>query len=223
MGKYANKPGNPRISRTPYHERFQSHNDSALVAAHLGGEEGAFGEIYRRYSDTVARFIQSQTRDREITEEVLQEAFFCVYRNMDKFTPGRKLLPWLAMIARNITIMHHRRTRSRKFQACWGATFSALESSVPKGLTIEDIFESTEPQPDELYERGEIRDAVIEALGSLQEKIRKPVAMKDLEGFELKEIAEALNIPLGTTKTHIRRGRKLLREKLEARFRSGPK
>ena len=148
------------------------------------------------------------TRNPADAEDVVQETFLKAYRAYDSYTEGTNLKAWLYRILTNTYINKYRKAQRRPSEVELGE--------------LQDLY---------LYKRlGEVSGAsqsaeadmldefvdtdVIEALESLPETFRFPVLLADVDGFSYKEIAEILDIPIGTVMSRLHRGRKALQKKL---------
>ena len=148
------------------------------------------------------------TRNPSDAEDVLQEALLKAYRGYHTFTAGTNLKAWLYRILTNTYINKYRKQHRRpsevelgELQDLYlykrlGETSGATQSAESDML---DAFVDTD---------------VIEALESLPEAFRLPVLLADVDGFSYKEIAEMLDIPIGTVMSRLHRGRKALQKKL---------
>jgi RNA polymerase sigma-70 factor (ECF subfamily) len=143
------------------------------------------------YADQLFRVALRVVRDREHAEDLLQETYLQAWRSFDRFEPGTNLRAWLYKIMFNTYSNQRRRQRLQM---------------VPLEETIAETIAYDPPTPQRLTDE--------EALAELEKLPRDyqiPVALVDVEGLSYKELAEALNIPIGTVMSRLRRGRKLLR------------
>ena len=148
------------------------------------------------------------TRNPADAEDVVQETFLKAYRAYHSYTEGTNLKAWLYRILTNTYINKYRKQQRRpsevelgELQDLYlykrlGETSGATQSAESDML---DAFVDTD---------------VIEALESLPEAFRLPVLLADVDGFSYKEIAEMLDIPIGTVMSRLHRGRKALQKKL---------
>lgn len=148
------------------------------------------------------------TRNPADAEDVVQETFLKAYRAYDSFTEGTNLKAWLYRILTNTYINKYRKKQRRPSEVELGELqdlylFKRLGES--SGAQI-----SAESQALDMF----VDDDIIEALESLPENFRLPVLYADVEGFSYKEIAEILDVPIGTVMSRLHRGRKALQRKL---------
>jgi RNA polymerase sigma-70 factor, ECF subfamily len=146
------------------------------------------------YEDQLFRVALRVVKDRAHAEDLIQETYLQAWRSFDRFEPGTNLRAWLYKIMFNTLNNQRRRLRLElvQFEENIAETI-AYDPPTPQHLTDEEIMAELEKLP---------RDYQI------------PVALVDIEGFTYKELAEALNIPIGTVMSRLHRGRKLLRASL---------
>lgn len=174
--------------------------DGELVDQALHGDLGAFETLYARYSVSVFRSIQAVVRDRGIAEDLLQECFVRAYRNLYRVDQSvESLAPWLHRIGLNLA--YNKVSRRSAF--------------LPGLEVMANFLASPRLAPDRLAERAELKRAVWDAIEQLDDKYRLVIIMYYLQELSLKEIAERLEIPVGTIKSRLFYARQLLRRALE--------
>ncbi|MFP3939732.1 MAG: RNA polymerase sigma factor [Thermoanaerobaculia bacterium] len=165
-----------------------------LIARCRQGDELAWEALVRRYQGRVFGVALHYLRDREEARDAAQDAFVKLYRNLSKLEGGETFLPWLLRITRNCAIDRMRRNAVRR---------------PPAEAPEEDAAETSDPGPS--AEEALFRDArkalVYRALGALSEHNREVILLKDIEQRKLEEIAEILDLPLGTVKSRTNRAR----------------
>ena len=148
------------------------------------------------------------TRNPADAEDVVQETFLKAYRAYDTFKAGTNLKAWLYRILTNTYINRYRKAQRRPSEVELGELqdlylFKRIGESSGASVSAEE----------EVLARFVDTD-VKQALESLPEHFRMPVLLADVEGFSYKEIAEILDIPIGTVMSRLHRGRKALQKKL---------
>ena len=172
--------------------------DVALVRRALGGDLAAFETLYTRHAESLLRTIQAVIQDRAAAEDILQECFVRAYRHLDRVDMQvESLAPWLHRIALNLA--YSRLSRRRRL-ALPGLDFMA------------NLLAPQRTHPDRLVEDAEMRNAVWEAIQSLDEKYRLVIVLYYLQEQSLSEIAERLALPVGTVKSRLYHARHHLRE-----------
>jgi RNA polymerase sigma-70 factor, ECF subfamily len=181
--------------------------DEARAAAHDVGAElpdmdpvPSFDEIAVRYGPTVYQMAYRLTGDDEAARDLAQDVFVRVYRNLDKYEPGT-FTGWLYRITKNLFLDSVRRRRRIRFEP----------------LPEEDWRQPVDdgPGPEARLEQGMLRGDIEEAILQLPPTFRTAVVMCDVQGLTYDEISHATGWPLGTVRSRIHRGRRLLREALE--------
>lgn len=144
--------------------------------------------------------------NRHEAEDVAQEAFIRAYVNIKSFNQDLKFSTWLFRIATNLCID---RIRKKKPDYYLDAEVSGTD-----GLTMYSQLSSNAPLPENELESLELQETVQKEILKLPEKYRSVIVLKYIEELSLNEISEILDMPLGTVKTRIHRGREALRQQL---------
>ena len=148
------------------------------------------------------------TRNPADAEDIVQETFLKAYRAYETFTAGTNLKAWLYRILTNTYINKYRKQQRRPSEVELGE----LQDIYLFKRVGEQSGASRSAEEDMLDEF--VDEDIIEALESLPDNFRMPVLLADVEGFSYKEIAEMLDIPIGTVMSRLHRGRKALQRKL---------
>lgn len=171
--------------------------DLHLVNECLSGNEAAWEELVRVHTRRVYSVCYRFTGTGEEAQDLTQEVFLRVFRTLRSFRAGEgSFSVWLNRLTRNLLIDHYRRTRQDR------ATDS-IEEQLPR------IEESTaiESRADGMLAGREASEMLQAALQKLSPELRETVILRDVEELEYREIAQILNIPEGTVKSRINRGR----------------
>ena len=157
-------------------------------------------EIAERYGDTVFTMAFRLTGDRDEARDLAQDVFVRVYRNLDRYRPGT-FEGWLDRITKNLFLDRVRRRARVRMEP----------------LPDEEWRQppDTGPGPEERAEAGVLRGDLELALHALAPTFRTAVVLCDIQGLSYEEIATATGWPIGTVRSRIHRGRRLLRRKLE--------
>jgi RNA polymerase sigma-70 factor (ECF subfamily) len=185
--------------------------DADVVRLAQQGRELAFRELVRRYERPVFSLVYRMVRDRELAEDLAQDAFVKVLNHIDKYSPEFKFSSWLFKIANNVAIDHLRRRRLDTISID-GSPHASSASDV-EATTIE-LSVDQESALDEL-ESKELGTAIERAIAALRPEYRACIMLRHVEGRSYEEIAATLDLPLGTVKTYIHRARHELRKALE--------
>lgn len=181
--------------------------DQAVVEYAAAGREAAYRELIRRYQRPVFSLIYRIVRDRELAEDLTQETFIKVLNAIGGYRPEYKFSSWIFKIANNAAIDQLRR-RALKTVSIHGAP-NAESADAIEATTLQ-IGDARESQLDELTSR-ELGSQIERAIGHLRPEYRSCILLRHVEGRSYEEIAELLDLPLGTVKTYIHRARNELR------------
>lgn len=185
--------------------------DPELVARAAAGSEAAYRELLDRYQRPVFSLVYRMVRDREEAEDLAQETFVRVFNNIGRYDSQWKFSSWIFKIANNLAIDTLRR-RKLKTVSIDGAP-DALTADETEASSIQ--LASEDPDPEERLEAAELGDEIEQAIGELRPEYRTAILLRHVEGRPYEEIAQIMEIPLGTVKTYIHRARGELREALE--------
>ena len=183
-----------------------SGEDADLIRRCRTGDPRAFRELVRRYERPVFSVLMRVVRRPEDAEDLAQETFVRVYRALDRYDPERPFTAWLFTIASRLAIDHLRRKRL--------ATVSLSQSDRDGGEERTIEIEDPGLQPDEVTSHREEESHAQTLIDSLPEHYRIVVVLRHQQDLSYEEIAEALELPLGTVKARIHRARALLKDKL---------
>ncbi|MDM5329356.1 RNA polymerase sigma factor SigW [Neobacillus sp. CF12] len=172
----------------------------------IKGDQDAFAEIVEIYSNSIYQLGYRMLGNRHEAEDVAQEAFIRAYVNIKSFNQDLKFSTWLFRIATNLCID---RIRKKKPDYYLDAEVSGTD-----GLTMYSQLSSNAPLPENELESLELQETVQKEILKLPEKYRSVIVLKYIEELSLNEISEILDMPLGTVKTRIHRGREALRQQL---------
>ncbi|AJD89517.1 RNA polymerase sigma factor SigW [Jeotgalibacillus malaysiensis] len=172
------------------------------------GDQDAFGEIVELFKDRVYHVCFRMLGNRHEAEDIAQEAFIRAYTNIHTFDIDRKFSTWLFRIATNLCID---RIRKKKPDYYLDAEVSGTD-----GLTMYSQVETDGPLPEEEVESMELQESIQKEISRLPDKYRSVIVLKYIEELSLKEISEILELPIGTVKTRIHRGREALRKQLRS-------
>ncbi|OFV80757.1 MAG: hypothetical protein A2Y78_15495 [Acidobacteria bacterium RBG_13_68_16] len=168
-----------------------SNHDEDLLARFVYGDEGAFELLFRRYEAEVYRWILRIVRDPSSGEDVLVESFWRAYRGRARFDPSRSFGAWMRRIATNAALDHLRAARRH---AGWS-------------LASEDLPAHADADP-------ELREAIAIAFHRLPPRLQIVAILALIEDQPYAEIAEALDLPVGTVKSRIFRATRALEKEL---------
>jgi RNA polymerase sigma-70 factor, ECF subfamily len=184
--------------------------DHDLVRFARTGSEKAYRELLGRYQRPVFSIVYRMVRDRELAEDLSQEAFVKVFNNLDKYDPKYKFSSWLFKIASNLAIDQLRKKSPVTLSLDGSRSARTADEIESSRITVE----SRDENPEELLEAKELGAEIETAIGALRPEYRTAILLRHVEGRAYEEIAEIMEVPLGTVKTYIHRARAELRESL---------
>jgi len=192
-----------RLERSPQ-QIAEQEATLRLVRQCIAGEQHAWHQLvagqHRRVYAICYRFTNSATDAEDLTQDV----FLKVYRNLDSFdTQKGSFQTWITTLARNLLVDHFRRTRLDRASDSLDASIG----SDPDGPTMADRLTDPSPSQEHHVAGLELKATIQEALKQLSPELREAVILRDLEDMDYKEIAQVLRIPEGTVKSRISRGR----------------
>jgi len=171
--------------------------DAQLVQQCLRGEGPAWAELVRRHTRRVFNLCYRFTGNPTEAEDLSQEVFLRIYRTLASYRPDSGAFPtWLTSVTRNLLVDHYRRTKHDRVT-------DSIEDAMPQ---LEEKH-STARTPDKLALASELSGQLQRALARLSPELREAVILRDLQSLEYNEIRSVLQVPEGTVKSRINRGR----------------
>ncbi|MGH7388667.1 MAG: RNA polymerase sigma factor [Candidatus Rokuibacteriota bacterium] len=180
-------------------------DDQALVERSRNGDVAAFEPLVEKYRERVWRLAYNYLRDREEAWDVAQEAFVRAWQALPSFRGQSAFYTWLFRIVVNVATDRARQRAAR------GRAFGT--EAVPEE-EWERVMADQEAGPEDVAVRTEQRERIRRGLEALPEHHRAIIMLSDLEGLSYREIAEVLQIPMGTVMSRLHNARKRLREVL---------
>ncbi|MBN2381448.1 sigma-70 family RNA polymerase sigma factor [bacterium] len=188
---------------------YDKATDHALMEMVKEGDDPAFQQIVRRYKDPLTNYIYRIVNDYDTALDISQEVFIRVYRNAGQYKPLAAFSTWIFKIATNLSINEIRRRRKNYTISI----FTKLKDYENEQTEL-PIPDSDAKTPEEQIIKKQVRNRVREALNSLPVKYRIPLLLRELAGHSYEEISAIINIPQGTVKSRINRGRLILKKKM---------
>lgn len=177
--------------------------DAALVQRTLRGETSAYNVLVQRYQRQVYSLAYRMLGSAEDAGDMVQETFLRAYGALKSFRQDASFLTWLYKIASNLCID---RMRARKTLSTLSLDAELEEGREPAA----DRFAS----PESVVVREAVSELVHKEVMHLPARYRVVIVMRHLQGLSIEEIAQQLDLPSGTVKTHLFRAREMLRERL---------
>ena len=184
-------------------------SDALLAQLTLGGDQGAFEILLRRYSTPLFNFVYRFLGDYDQACDVLQQVSIRFYTSLPKLGTSEPFKPWLFQVARNCCVDELRRRRR------YAIHFSQLELENSDGeLSFLCDVPDPSPLPEELVERRDLQQLLQKMIQSLPPKFRAVVILRYTAQLSFSEIGRTLSMPEATAKTYFHRAKVLLRKML---------
>jgi RNA polymerase sigma-70 factor (ECF subfamily) len=160
--------------------------------------------------DAVFRFALRLSGSRDAAEDLVQDTFLRAFRSWDQYTPGTQCKSWLFTICRNLFLRSRERTKRHD---------EIVEENVDRSAGPFDVVNpiwvvAVKADPEGDFFKSIVDEEVLREIQELPEEYRTAVVLSDLEGFTYLEIAEMLEVPVGTVKSRLFRGRRVLQQAL---------
>jgi RNA polymerase sigma-70 factor, ECF subfamily len=179
--------------------RMDPATERALVERCRAGDDDAFRELVDRYKDLVFALIARTVQDRGRAEDLAQDVFLRVHKGLPYFRGEARLSTWIYRIVANVCVQ---------------------PPTQPRAVSLDDDRTRIQPAAaDRQFGDLELRDRLEKAIARLPANYRLLVAAHYLDGVQYEELADALQLPLGTLKTHLYRAKQQLRRLLENELR----
>jgi RNA polymerase sigma-70 factor (ECF subfamily) len=160
--------------------------------------------------DAVFRFALRLSGAEDRAQDLVQETFLRAFRSWDQYTPGTQCKSWLFTICRNVFLRNSERSQRHDELVAENVDRSAGAFEV-----VNPIWAKTaEVDPEGDFFKTIVDEGVLQHLQALPEDYRSAVVLSDLEGFSYQEIAEMMDVPVGTVKSRLFRGRRVLQKVL---------
>lgn len=185
--------------------------DAVLVDRCRKGDMQAFGALVAKYQDRIFNMICRMVSRRADAEELAQDTFLKALERISQFRGQSQFYTWLFRIAANLAISYRRRGGRVKFQSL--SASEDFEQSQADALTAA-MAGRRNPGPDTAVVAAETSRRVLEALEELDDEYRLVVVLCDIEEMDYAQIADVLDVPVGTVKSRLHRARCILRDKL---------
>ncbi len=173
-------------------------------------DQATFSEQAMPLMDSLYGAAMRMTRNKADAEDLVQETYLKAYRGFGGFTEGTNLKAWLYRILTNTYINIYRKKQRRPDETDLAEVEDLYLYRRLGGLEAATAGRSAEDELLDLFAESEVKDA----MESLPDNFRIAVLLADVEGFAYKEIAEILDIPIGTVMSRLHRGRKALQKQL---------
>ena len=171
--------------------------ETSLIERCLRGEQGAWEELVKTYTRRVYSICYRFTNRENEAQDLTQEVFLRVFKTLGSFRAGEgSFVVWLSRLTRNLLVDNYRRTKQERLTDSIGDKLAVLEETTAQHSRTDGLLAGREA--------GELLGAALERLSP---ELREAVILRDLEELEYREIARVLDVPEGTVKSRLNRGR----------------
>jgi RNA polymerase sigma-70 factor (ECF subfamily) len=177
--------------------------DRDLILSSMAGDHGSFAVLVERYVSPIYKFSYRYVRNGPDAEDVAQETFLRVWKNLKQFDQSKNFKTWLFAIAKNASLDSLKKRKTLSFSSL-GEEDDAVEAVLAPYVAVADASDVT-------FDRSLLRKRFDAALGQLPERYRDVMVMRYTGNLKFREIAERLHEPIDTVKSRHRRGLALLR------------
>ncbi len=177
-------------------------SDAQVIERVLEGDTGAFEILILKYQSQIFYSAVNIVKSKEYAEDICQDAFLKAYEKLDTLQDREHFYPWLKRIAVNLSLNHYERNKRI-------VDMEDEESDV-------DYFEklTTCECPEDYIIKDELKKYVKFFVDALPDRLRNVIILREVEDLSYEEIAEVLNIPLGTVRSRLFNARQIIKERL---------
>ncbi len=186
--------------------------NSDLIQSALNGDQQAYKEIVNRFHGKIFGLVLRMVKNRQEAEDLTQETFIKAFNSLATFNSDYAFSTWLYKIAANSCIDHFRKKRLKTFPLDNPITVKDSEFQ-------REYPDHEEPEPDRRLLSKERRNLIEDAIHSLPAKYQQVILLRHTQEKSYEEIAEELDLPLGTVKVRIFRAREMLKKALRDQVR----
>jgi RNA polymerase sigma-70 factor (ECF subfamily) len=188
---------------------------NALVRRCVSGDAAAWQEIVQQYNRRIYNICYRFSGSADDAADLTQEVFIKMYRTLSTYDTTRaSFMTWVTTVTRNLLVDHFRKGKYDRVTDSLDATPGNQED----GLTLAEQLEDKSASPETKLRSQETQKLVHEALKRLSPELREAVILRDLQDLDYKDIAKVLNVPEGTVKSRINRGRTELARLLQRTY-----
>lgn len=180
-------------------------HEQDIIARIKDGETNLFENLFNRYQDRIYNLCRYMLDNPQDAEDAAQDTFIKAYQGLRNYTSTSNFYTWLYRIAVNTCLDHKRRF----------SLLSGLFSSDNEANSSIDAFPSSLPSPESAYVTRQSMQSLRGAMSRLSKKLRLVIILKELEGLSYEEIAEVLDVSVGTVKSRISRAREELQKNMK--------
>jgi len=186
--------------------------DEPLIEQYRTGQKEAFAVLVNRYRQELFHYLARLLGGSAAADDVFQDTFLQVHLSIDRFDTQRRFRPWLFTIATNKARDHLRRNRRQD------AVSLSVQVGQDQRQSYVDLMEADVPIPFQDAQNNESRQLVRQTVASLPDPLREVLLLSYFHQFSYKEVAQMLDIPLGTVKSRLHTAVGTFAKQWKARF-----
>lgn len=176
--------------------------DALVVEKIVAGDAASYELLIRKYQSKLFSTVLHMVKNRELAEDIVQESFLRAFRKLDTLNNRSQFYPWIKRIALNMALNHFEKEKR----------VLDVEKDDDESSFFENI--ASGESPEELTLKEEMRKYVRLFVDSLPDRLRVVILLREVEDMSYDEIAEMLNIPLGTVRSRLFNARNIIKERL---------
>ncbi|MCD8492842.1 MAG: sigma-70 family RNA polymerase sigma factor [Geovibrio sp.] len=176
--------------------------DALVVEKVIDGDAASYELLIRKYQSKLFSTVLHMVKNRELAEDIVQESFLRAFRKLDTLNNRSQFYPWIKRIALNMALNHFEKEKR----------VLDVETEDDESSFFENI--SSGESPEELTLKEEMKRYVRMFVDSLPDRLRVVIILREVEDMSYEEIAEMLNIPLGTVRSRLFNARNIIKERL---------
>ena len=189
-------------------------DDAVLIQKWLAGDSAAMGTLVLKYQNRIYNTILKICANSDDAAELTQQTFVKVIENLDKFQQRSSFYTWAFRIAVNLTINYCKKNAKLSFKSLDAENIE--HNGNQKAQLRQFLADASTPDPAVIAQNRELCRIIVDAMMKMKDAQRAVVVLRDIEGMNYAQIAEVLDIEVGTVKSRLSRARDALREILEA-------
>lgn len=176
--------------------------DALVVEKVIDGDAASYELLIRKYQSKLFSTVLHMVKNRELAEDIVQESFLRAFRKLDTLNNRSQFYPWIKRIALNMALNHFEKEKR----------VLDVETEDDESSFFENI--ASGESPEELTLKEEMKRYVRMFVDSLPDRLRVVIILREVEDMSYEEIAEMLNIPLGTVRSRLFNARNIIKERL---------
>lgn len=211
------KKGNMEKNQSTNGTGFSEPNmrDLAILERIKSGDKSAFKAIHAKYAPFIRQYVYFRVHNNAVTEDILQDIMYKVYANIDKYRVEHTFNTWVWRIVKNHMVDHHRKTKTTVLSTVSNVAISCEDldpdAAREHSMVFENTIEDSGSRTDGRINQREMRSFVGDLLGIVSDRERRILEMFFFEEKSYSEIADELDVPLGTMKVLLLRAKEKLR------------